>query len=208
MSRRFTILSVFQLLFVVSCTEKSLFALVPQKGFDLLIAAFAACVDRFPGWELVIVGEGPARAELQAQIDMLGLRERVLLAGRAGNIGDWYQRAQVYILSSRYEGMPNALLEAMCHGLPVIGVDCETGPREIIRHGADGWLVPPNDAGALAEGIATLMADEALRQRLGAGALGVRHRYSLAAVAAEWASFLADLFADLGAPRRAHRARP
>jgi glycosyltransferase involved in cell wall biosynthesis len=169
--------------------------LVPQKGFDLLIPAFAASAHRFPQWELVIVGDGPARAGLQAQIAAFGLTDRVFLPGRAGNIGAWYERAHAYVLPSRFEGMPNVLLEAMSHGLPVISFDCETGPGEIIRHGVDGLLVPPQDIKALAEAMAMLMGDDELRQQLGAGAVETRLRYALPTIEAQWRSLLVRLHA-------------
>ena len=173
--------------------------LVPQKGFDLLIGAFAACVHAAPKWELAIVGDGPSRAELEAQIQALGLGDKIFLAGRAGNIGAWYERAHAYVLSSKFEGMPNVLLEAMSHGLPVISFDCETGPREIIRHGIDGLLVPPQDPEALAEAMAALMGDEQLRLRLGARAVETRQRHALETIEAQWMSFFLEL--------RAARAR-
>jgi glycosyltransferase involved in cell wall biosynthesis len=170
--------------------------LAPQKGFDLLIGAFAACARSFPEWELVIVGDGPSRAELEAQIEALGLGDRVFLAGRAGNIGAWYERADAYVLSSRFEGMPNVLLEAMSHGLPVISFDCETGPRELIRHGIDGLLVPPQDPKALAEAMAALMGDGPLRLRLGTRAVETRQRHALETIEAQWVSFFLELHAE------------
>jgi glycosyltransferase involved in cell wall biosynthesis len=91
--------------------------------------------------------------------------------------------------------MPNVLLEAMSHGLPVISFDCETGPGEIIRHGVDGLLVPPQDIKALAEAMAMLMGDDELRQQLGAGAVETRLRYALPTIEAQWRSLLVRLHA-------------
>lgn len=169
--------------------------LVPQKGFDLLIRAFAICAHRFPQWELVIVGEGPARDELQALVAAFGIADRAFLPGQAGNIGAWYERAHAYVLSSRFEGMPNVLLEAMSHGLPVVSFDCETGPDEIVRHGVDGLLVPPQDTMALAEAMAMLMGDDDLRQQLGTRAVETRLRFALPTIDAQWSSLLVRLHA-------------
>jgi glycosyltransferase involved in cell wall biosynthesis len=171
--------------------------LVPQKGFDLLIKAFAICADMFPQWELVIVGEGPLREQLSEQIEGLGLDDRIFLPGRVGNIGAWYEQAHAYVMSSRFEGLGNVLIEAMGHGLPAVSFDCETGPGEIIKHGIDGLLVRPEDIDALAEAMAMLMVDERLRARLGKKAVEARHRCSLETVERQWNSVFAEIKSPL-----------
>lgn len=149
------------------------------KGFDRLVEAFALLAGRFPSWDLTILGEGPERSRLEAQVQAVGLSERVFLPGRAGNIGAWYQTTDLYVLSSRAEGLSNTLLEAMATGLPVVAVDCDTGPREIITHGVDGVLArPADDPQALARELAALMGDADARRRLGQQALAVRQRYA------------------------------
>src|SRR5690606_28867861 len=131
----------------------------PVKGFDLLIQAFALIAPYFPDWDLVILGEGDERPRLQQQIQEADLSQRVQLMGRVGNMAEWYQYADMYVLSSRTEGLSNTLLEAMAAGLPVVAVDCDTGPREIIRDNIDGILVnPPDEPEALAAHLSDLMA--------------------------------------------------
>lgn len=159
----------------------------PQKGFDQLIEAFEMLAPRFPGWDLVILGEGTERRALEDQCERCGLAARVHLPGRVGNPGDWYARADLYAMSSRFEGFPNTLLEALAHGLPAVSFDCKTGPGELIEEGVNGCLVPP-DAGAagLAERLAVLMEDPAARQAMGERATEVRQRFAPERVGAQW----------------------
>jgi glycosyltransferase involved in cell wall biosynthesis len=157
------------------------------KGFSLLLDSFAALVQRHPAWDLVILGEGPDRVLLRRQIAALGLGQRVSLPGRAGNIGDWYSRADLYVLSSRFEGFPNALAEALAHGCPAVSYDCDTGPRDIIRHEVDGLLVSPvGDVPALTHALGRLMGDDTERQRMALRAVEVRQRYSLDTILPLW----------------------
>jgi glycosyltransferase involved in cell wall biosynthesis len=157
-----------------------------QKGFDILIQVFQRLARDFPDWRLVILGEGPDRKALEAQIASAGLADRISLPGRAGNVGQWYETADLYVLSSRFEGFPNTLTEAMAHGLPVVSFDCDTGPRAIIRHEVDGLLAPAGDGATLETALRRLMLDEALRSRFAARALEARERFSLQRIGGLW----------------------
>lgn len=157
-----------------------------EKGFARLIAAFQGLANDFPEWQLVILGDGPDRSALQAQIAFAGLESCISLPGRAGNVGQWYASADLYVMSSRFEGFPNTLVEAMAHGLPVVSFDCDTGPRDIIRHEVDGLLVPSGDVDELKAALRRLMSDEALRQKFGAKAADVRERFSNRNIMSEW----------------------
>ena len=148
-----------------------------EKQFPRLIDAFATLVPRFPQWDLIITGDGPDRPELEARIAAAGLGDRIRLPGPAGNIGDWYARADIFAMTSRFEGFPNALLEAMAHGVPPIAFDCMTGPSELIQDGENGLLVPLNDTEGLAEGLAKLMGDEGLRAKMAGQARSMRDRF-------------------------------
>lgn len=159
----------------------------PQKAFDCLISAFAKIAPQHPDWDLVILGEGGDRGKLEAQRKAAGLEGRVFLPGRAGNVADWYERAQIYILSSRFEGFPNTLLEAMASGLPVISMDCPTGPSDMIRHGENGYLIPNDaDEDGMARAISDLMTREQEWQRLSAEARKLRDRYSITNIITAW----------------------
>lgn len=167
--------------------------LTQQKGFDLLITAFARVAADFPAWRLAILGDGSDRVALEVRIAACGLSDRVLLPGRAGNVGEWYAAADLYVMSSRFEGFPNTLVEAMAHGLPTISFDCDTGPRDIIRHETDGLLVSPEDVAGLTTALAELMGDDARRQKFCARALDVRERFSMERIAGVWESLFQEL---------------
>ena len=187
---------------IVAAGRKILLAvgqLTEYKGFDRLLVAFAAVAGRYEDWRLVILGEGVERDALERQVAALDLEGRVCLPGRAGNVADWYRAADVFVLTSRFEGMPNVLLEAMAHGCASVSVDCDTGPRDIIRDGEDGLLVAQDDGAALAAGLERLMGDEALRLRLGEAAVGVCERFSPERIRGQWWS----LFEELQEQRRA-----
>lgn len=158
-----------------------------EKQFDLLLQAFAMISLKCSKWDLVILGEGPLRLELEAQRQRLGLSDRVHLPGRAGNIGDWYERADLYVMSSRREGFPNTLAEAMAHGCAVVSYDCDTGPRDLIRHGIDGLLVTPvSDVDVLAQALGQLMEDDVLRQRFSRKSVEVRERFAVGKISMMW----------------------
>ncbi len=157
-----------------------------QKGFDRLLNAFASISEANPDWALVILGEGPLRKSLEAQARALGIEHRVRLPGAVGNVAEWYEAADIYVLTSRFEGFPNTLVEALAYGLPAVAVDCQTGPREILRHGVDGLLVPQDDHRALVDALDHLMADSALRARFAQRAVETRERFSVEKIAAQW----------------------
>lgn len=171
----------------------------PVKGFDVLLQAFASIAELFPDWDLVILGEGEQRAVLEEQIEQTGLGGRVSLPGRVGNIGQWYAQSDLYVLSSRTEGLSNTLLEAMASGLPCVAFDCETGPREIIRDGIDGVLVrPAEDSEALAAWLSNLMAHPDEGIRYARRATDVRDRFSVTRVMSMWERVFLD---EPGRPR-------
>ncbi|TEA77538.1 glycosyltransferase family 4 protein [Allopusillimonas ginsengisoli] len=159
----------------------------PHKGFGVLIRAFEMIAPYFPNWDLVILGEGPLRDALQAQIDDAELSERITLVGRIGNVSDWYMQSDLYVLSSQFEGLSNTLIEAMASGLAPVAFDCDTGPREIIRNGIDGVLVRPvQDHEALAAHLSDMMAHPERREGYARRAVDVRDRFSMARVMALW----------------------
>jgi GalNAc-alpha-(1->4)-GalNAc-alpha-(1->3)-diNAcBac-PP-undecaprenol alpha-1,4-N-acetyl-D-galactosaminyltransferase len=164
--------------------------LTSQKGFDLLIEAFSQIFERYPDWSLKILGEGPARAALEQLIASKRLAGRVLLAGWQRDPTTVLRQAELFVLSSRFEGFPNALLEAMACGLASISFDCESGPAEIVRDGVDGLLIPPEDTAALAAAMERLITDEALRHRLGSEALRVVERFGVEQYFARWEAVL------------------
>jgi glycosyltransferase involved in cell wall biosynthesis len=136
-----------------------------QKGFDLLINAFGIIKDSISS-DLYIVGEGKLRKKLEQQIEEKNLIDRVHLLGFRDDIHALMKSANCFVLSSRYEGFGNVIVEAMACECPVISFDCEYGPSEIIRHNVDGLLVPTKNIAELANSIAVMLSDSALRERL------------------------------------------
>lgn len=164
--------------------------LVPAKGFDRMIAAFAHLVPAVPSARLVILGEGEMRAALERQVQELGLSGRVLLPGRAGNMAQWYCRAELFLMTSRWEGLPMVLLEAMGHGLPAVTTDFQDGPRDIIRHDIDGLILsddlPDRDPAAWAATVSALLTDSPTLDAMASRASEVLDRFSEARVMALW----------------------
>lgn len=165
----------------------------PQKGFDMLLKAFARVKDRYPDWSLTIIGDGPLRVEMESLRDELGLRGRVHMPGLVKAPHQVFKQADLFVMSSRWEGWPTVLTEAMSCGLPVVAFDCRTGPREIIRDGVDGVLVPPQDVESLAAALAGMMSDEPKRERLASRAVEVSERFALDKVMGRWEDLLQTL---------------
>jgi glycosyltransferase involved in cell wall biosynthesis len=127
--------------------------LAPQKGFDLMVDAFARLAARLPEAQLWVLGEGEGRASLEEQAERLGLASRVHVVGHVPNPYVWMRHASAFVLSSRYEGLPNVVLEAIACGAPVAAFDCPGGTREILERIGGQVLVPAGDVGALAEAM-------------------------------------------------------
>ena len=138
----------------------------PQKGYDVLIEAARICTERDMVFETTIAGDGPERAALQQQIDAAGLADTVRLVGRSDDVPVLLASSDLFVSSSRWEGMPNAVLEAMATGLPVVATSVG-GTPEVVAHGRTGLLVPPEDPAALAAAMADLVLDATRRRELG-----------------------------------------
>lgn len=160
--------------------------LYPQKGYDMLLRAFAHAAMSAPDWTLCIAGDGPLRADIARMAQELGLGDRVRLLGRVADVGGMLAQADAYVLSSRYEGFPNSLCEAMAAGLPCVSTDCQSGPADIVTHGVDGLLVANENPLALAGALVQLMGDTELRRRLGSAAQAVSARFSVERVMPLW----------------------
>lgn len=142
---------------------------VAVKGFDLLIEAWRRIPGGVGDWRLRIIGGGNG-ADLQRLIDRAGLRESVSLLPPTSRIDEEYRRASLFVLSSRFEPFGLVLIEAKSFGLPVVSFDCPYGPREIVRDGTDGRLVPNGDVAALADALHRCLTDGDLRRRYGTAA--------------------------------------
>jgi glycosyltransferase involved in cell wall biosynthesis len=160
--------------------------LVQEKGHDLLLEVFARIANEFPDWQLVILGDGPLRPQICAQIQRLGLSARINMQGTVRDVDTWFSRCGLYVHPSRSEGFPNALIEAMAAGVPVIGTNCNYGPGEIIEDGVNGLLVPSENEDALTHGLIRMLTDDALRKKLGQQAISVKERFDMASIMRRW----------------------
>ena len=167
--------------------------LVKQKGFDLLLPAFAQVVKEHPEWRLRVFGTGPKKAALRAMIGEHGLAGHVTLMGRTNRLDDELARASIYALSSRFEGLPMVMIEAMTHALPIVAFDCPTGPGDVLTDGSDGVLVPAEDVDALAAALNRLIADRDLRLRMGAAAAVTAMEYAPENVMPQWDALFSEL---------------
>ncbi|MBA2947592.1 glycosyltransferase family 4 protein [Streptomyces sp. PSKA28] len=167
--------------------------LFPQKGFDLLIPAWARLVEKYPDWQLRIYGSGEKKAELRALIEEHHLYNHVFLMGHTDRLDDELAKASFYVLSSRFEGLPMVMIEAMSHALPVVAFDCPTGPADVLTHGVDGLLVPAQDTDALADAMGRLMADQELRAEMGVAALMTSASYGPGSVHPRWEALFTEL---------------
>lgn len=176
------------------------------KRYDLLIRAFARLADEFPDWQLRIYGDGGEAGTLRALVTELGLTGRALLMGGFSPIESEWAKGSIAAVTSSAESFGMTLVEAMRCGLPVVSTDCPVGPREILRDGEDGFLVPNGDVDGIAWGLRRLMADEPLRRAMGEAALRNAARYDPAAVAGRYLELFEDAARRRSAAVRGYRA--
>ncbi len=179
-----------------SASSKTLMAmgrLREQKGFDLLLKAFAPLYNKFPDWMLEIWGEGEQKEYLEGLRDELGLRKRVRFPGLSKEHYKTISEADIFVLSSRYEGFPNVLGEAMACGLPVVSFDCPSGPSEMIQDGVNGLLVPAGNILQLSSSMERLMTSAELRKILGEQAIKITESYSLNKIVQSWEELIGEV---------------
>jgi GalNAc-alpha-(1->4)-GalNAc-alpha-(1->3)-diNAcBac-PP-undecaprenol alpha-1,4-N-acetyl-D-galactosaminyltransferase len=167
-------------------TYLSVGRLVPQKGIDTLLKASAEALQHLSGWRLAIIGDGPLRAQLQALAQELEIAERVDWLGQVSDPFPYLRAAQFFVSTSRFEGSPNALLEAMSCGLAAVVTDASPGPLELVGNGEAGIVVPANDVEATAAAIMRLATDGELRASLGKAAAQRSEPHRLDTALATW----------------------
>ena len=163
---------------------------VYQKGFDLLLQAWAKVEKQHLDWELAVYGMGD-RTPYEQLIDQLQIdRKRCHLNGSVPDIKKEYLNSSLFVFSSRFEGFGMVLIEAMACGLPVISFDCPCGPKDIVRHNEDGLLIPSGNIDSLADGLHQLISDDALRKKMASKAKVNVHRFQISIIAQKWQSLL------------------
>lgn len=155
-----------------------------QKGFDRLLKSFRSIGS--PDLHLVIVGDGPERDRLIGMTNRLGIGSRVHFPGASSEIERWFHHARCFVLSSRYEGWPNVLMEAMAYGCPVVSFDCRYGPSEILEDGISGILVPQNDVAGMCDAILRILTDVEHRDRLADAGKARGKLFSIDRIAPLW----------------------
>lgn len=160
--------------------------LAPEKGHDLLFQAFSQARSDLTGWRIAILGDGPSRKDLAAMAERLGISQAIDWHGHVADPYPYYRAAKICVVPSRFEGMPNALLEAMSCGLPAIVSDASPGPLELISHERNGLIFRSEDSDALSRGLVRLARDAEFRSRLGAAAKETAAMYDQDRAILEW----------------------
>jgi len=161
------------------------------KNFSMLLKAWAVLAPGFPEWTLDIYGEGERRTELECERKALAVEDSVKLPGFTNSIADRLFEASVFVMTSDAEGLPNALLEAMCMGVACVTTDFDGGAAKIlVEDGVNGLIVPRANCEALTLAVSRLLEDESLRRKLGKNATGIRQRVRTEAVLEQWEEFL------------------
>lgn len=170
--------------------------LTSQKGFERLIAAYVPLTRSHPDWQLRIFGDGQRWQALNDQVALAGVGDRIVMGGVTLDLENELANSSIYAMSSRYEGLPMVLLEALSKGVPPVSFDCPEGPRQLIDDGRNGLLVPEGDIPALTAALRTLMDDGDLRRRLGACALDTARDYQADAVTDRWEQLASEIDAE------------
>ena len=165
-----------------------------EKGFDRLIKAFSQLDHK--GWELAIIGEGSERRNLEKLISELNLEDLVSMPGRTKAIEKWYQKSSIFVLSSRIEGFPNVLCEAMAHGCACVSFSCIAGPREIITDKLDGYLVRNGDINALSAKMNFLINNSEESRRIGKEAMKISDRLNIDFIMNKWEKVIHNILVD------------
>jgi glycosyltransferase involved in cell wall biosynthesis len=172
------------------------FGLNGQKGIDLLLQAWAPIAEHHPDWRVWIYGEGPARGALTEQRAALGLEGIVEMPGATDDMGGAMGRGSIFVLSSRFEGFPLILLEAMSKRLACVAFDCPTGPADIVDDHRNGLLVPAENVDALSRAIMEMIEDQDLRRSCAEAGRQTAAAYTLQEIEPRWERFFSEMAAD------------
>lgn len=164
--------------------------LVPQKGPEYLLKAARRILEKYPDWQWIVLGEGEMRPILEAGIRAGHLEDRLILKGNVKDVSEYLQRSQIYVMTSRYEGLGICLLEAKAHGLPCVAFDVPMGPAELISDGTNGYLIPAFDCDRMAEKLERLIENAELRESFSLKAKLGMEKYSPDCILAQWSQVI------------------
>ena len=166
--------------------------LMPQKNQKMMIRAFAAVCKKHPDYKLVIYGEGPSRQELESLVKELGMEQSILLPGNISDIHEHIKSAEAFVLSSDYEGMPNALIEAMCLGIPSISTKV-SGATDLIKDHENGILTELDNQEQLEKAMLELIEDKELAEKLAINAAKLNEELEVSKIMEQWTDFIKEL---------------
>ncbi|MBE9580402.1 MAG: glycosyltransferase family 4 protein [Proteobacteria bacterium] len=167
-----------------------------EKGFDLLLTAFSKVRKEHPEWNLVIYGDGPERPVLERQISELNLDGKVRLPGVTTDLTTHLRTAGCFVLSSRFEGFPNVLIEALACGCPVIATNCSDSIAEIVRYDWNGLLIPSEDTDSLANALKRIMEDVGLRRIFEANGPDSVRKFDIDSIAEHWEKLFQEITSE------------
>ncbi len=176
---------------IISCGR-----LTFQKGFDILIDAWSILHKAYPEWRLEIYGDGDDKELLKNKVNNLGLQNSIFLQGTENNLIDKYLESSIYVMSSRFEGLPMVLLEAMACGLPVVSFACPTGPKDIINNNIDGFLIENGNINEMVNKLEQLILNKEKRKNMGKMARENIQRFSQDRVMEQWKELFEELKAS------------
>ena len=157
-----------------------------QKGFDMLIEIAKDILSEYPQWKWIVLGEGEDRAFLEEKIREYDLQEQVLLKGNVDNISEYYEKAGIFVMASRFEGLPMTLLETKPFQLPLVSFQCKTGPKELIQNDLNGYLIEENNLSAMSVALKDLMKNREKRIYFSQNALIDIEKFELKLIIAQW----------------------
>lgn len=164
-----------------------------QKGFDILVDVADKFLKKYPDWKWVVLGEGEDRQMLEEKVKMLDLDKQLLFPGNASNIDKYYSEAAMFVMTSRFEGLPMTLLETKPYKLPLISFNCKTGPSELIKEGVNGFLVSEGNINDMADKIVQLMEDEKLRKQMSKNTVEDMEKFELSQIMEQWNNLISNL---------------
>jgi len=163
-----------------------------QKGYDLLIDSWAKIYEKFQDWEIEIYGDGEDKDLLRSMIEKKGINN-IFLKGKTTDVSSVYKDAALYVMSSRYEGLPMVLIEAQSFGLPVISFDCPYGPAEIVTNNVNGFLVESENLSLLAVALEKMITNPELRKKFSKESFAMASSFSVVSVLQMWEEMLLGL---------------
>ena len=167
--------------------------LVYQKGIEYLSQVTVPVLQKHPDWKWIILGEGSDRTILEDTIKQYHLEDRLVLKGQVKDIEEYLRKAKLYVMTSRYEGLPMTLLEAMTYEVPIISFDIDTGPDEIIHDGVNGFLIPPFQCEQMVEKIDMLIEDEELRSQFEKKSKSEIVKFRIENIIPKWTKLISEI---------------